>query len=201
MIRTSTIVYLVLLLVLVGAYFYLRNRNDQPADLELTLEPSAEVSYLFSEETGTPSRIRIEAGSGETVELARNAENAWTVTQPDEGAANQAAAEAAASQATAMRILDIVPDVDPEIVELDNPAHVLTVSFNDGAEQRVEVGSLTPTQSGYYVRDMDGQIVIISRSSIDALLGLLDNPPYLETPTAADPSGFPTADVSATATP
>jgi hypothetical protein len=182
MIRTSTVVYVILLLVLVGAYFYLRTRSEQPADIELTVEPGAEVSYLFSAEQGTPSRIRIEANTGETVELARDTSNAWVLTQPGEATANQAAAEAAATQVTSMSILDTVPDVDPGVVGLDNPAYILTVELGSTA-QTVEVGLLTPTESGYYVRDPAGQVIIVSRNAIDALVGLLENPPYLETPT------------------
>ena len=48
----------------------------------------------------------------------------------------------------------------------------------------VEIGVITPTESGYYVRKAD-KILIVSRSAIDSLLGLLTNPPYLETPTPA----------------
>ena len=185
MIRTSTVVYVVLLLVLVGAYLYLRNR-PQPADIELTAEPVTESApvYLFTAENGTPTSIRLEAKSGEIVWVARDAENAWALTEPIEAKANQGAAEAAASQITTMRILDTVPDVDLEIVGLEVPEYVLTIEFTEGGERIVDVGVLTPTESGYYVRDTEGKVVIVSRSAIDSLLGLLDNPPYLETPTA-----------------
>lgn len=184
MIRTSTVVYIVLLLVLAGVSVYLNNRQ-QPADIELTVEPTAEIAYVFNAEDGTPARIRIEANSGEIVEVARDADNAWTLVEPAEAPAEQGAAEAAASQVTTMRILDTVPDVDPGIVGLDEPGYVLTVEFTGAGERTVEIGVITPTESGYYVRDPEGQIVIVSRSAVDALLGLLTNPPYLETPTAA----------------
>lgn len=186
MIRPSTVVYIVLLLALVGAYLYLRNR-EQPADIEVTVEPGSEVSqaYLFPAEEGTSTSIRIESRTGEAVEVARGADNAWTLIEPIEAKADQAAAEAAASQITTMRILDTVPDVDPKIVGLENPEYVLTLKFTGGGERTVDVGVITPTQSGYYVRDSAGEVVIVSRDAIDPLIGLLDNPPYLETPTAA----------------
>ena len=83
MIRRSTVVYIILLLVLAGVYYYLNNRQ-QPAEVELTLEPGTEAvqEYLFTAEEGTPTSIRIEAKSGETVEVARGADNAWVLTQP-----------------------------------------------------------------------------------------------------------------------
>lgn len=200
MIRPSTVVYLVLLLGLVGAYFYLKNR-EKPADIEVTAEPSSEVAYLFTADAGTPSSIRIESKSGETVEVARGADNTWTVTQPREAKADQGAAEAAATQVTTMRILDTVPDVDPKIIGLDDPEYVLTIKFTNGGERTVSVGVITPTESGYYVRGEEGKILIVSRDAIDSLLGLLTNPPYMETltPAPATPeSGTPATE---TATP
>jgi hypothetical protein len=184
MIRTSTVVYIVLLLALVGAYFYLKNR-DQNAETEPTAESSAEVTqaYLFPAEDGTPTSIRIESKTRGTVEVARDADNAWALTEPVEAKADQAAAEAAASQVTAMRILDTVPDVDPKIVGLEVPEYVLTIKFTSGGERTVDVGVITPTESGYYVRDGEGEVVIVSRDAIEPLIGLLDNPPYQETPT------------------
>ena len=181
MIRGSTVVYIVLLLVLFGAYYYLNNR-EQPAEIELTEEPVAEAAYLFTAEDGIPTGIRIESKAGETVEVARGEDNAWALNEPVEAPAEQASAEAAASQIATMRIVDTVPNVEPEIVGLEDPEYVLSVAFTGGGERTVDIGVITPTESGYYVRD-GTEIVIVSRSAIDALLGLLRDPPYLETPT------------------
>jgi hypothetical protein len=184
MIRRSTVVYIVLLVVLAVAYYYLNNRQE-PAELEPTIEPEAEISYLFRPEEGIPTSIRIEAKSGDTVEVARGEENAWELLQPVEAPADQAATEAAATQITAMRVLDTVPDVDPEIVGLETPEAILTVEFTGGGERKVDIGVVTPTESGYYVRNPDGEVVIVSRSAVDSVLGLLIAPPYSETPTSA----------------
>jgi hypothetical protein len=201
MIRRSTVVYIILLLVLVGAYYYLNNR-EQPAEIELTLEPGAEASqeYLFTAEEGPPTGIRIESKSGETVEVRRGEDNAWALAQPIEAKADQAAAEAAASQISTMPILDTVPAVDPKIIGLEDPEYVLTVNFTNGGERTVDVGVITPTESGYYVREAD-KIVIVSRSAIDSLLGLLTNPPYLETLTPAPATPEAGTASSETATP
>jgi len=180
--RQSTVIYLVLLLLVIGAYYYLNNR-EEPADIALTLEPTTEVSYLFTAEDGLPTSIRIESKSGDTVEVARNAENAWALILPREATADQASAEAAASQVTTMQILDRLPDIDPEIVGLTDPEYNIFVRFTSGVERNVKIGVITPTESGYYVQNTDGETVIVSKSSVDALLGLLNNPPYLETPT------------------
>lgn len=184
--RRSTVVYLVLLLVMAGIYYYVNNR-EQPADITVTLEPELQVSYLFTAEEGLPTSIRIEAKDGETVEVARGADEAWALSLPIEAKADQAATEAAATQVSTLRILDSVPDVDPEIVGLSVPEYTLVIRFTSGVERKAEIGVITPTESGYYVRDADGEIVIVSKSSLDSLLGLLTNPPYLETPLPSTP--------------
>ena len=185
--RRSTVIYLLLFLLLAGAYYYLNNR-EQPADISLTLEPTEEVKYLFTAEDGMPTRIHIESKAGDIVEVARDADNAWTLTLPTEAKADQASAEAAASQVTTMQIVDTIPDVDPDIVGLIDPEYTMTVEFTSGVERKVDIGVITPSESGYYVRDTNGDIVIVTRSSVDALLELLTNPPYLET---ATPSHIP----------
>jgi len=131
--------------------------------------------------------------------VARGEDNSWVLNQPVEAKADQGAAEAAASQVTTMRILDTVPDVDPGIIGLENPEYVLTLKFTGGGERRADIGVITPTESGYYVRATD-RIVIVSRSAIDSLLGLLTNPPYQETLTPAPETPESGASLSETAT-
>ena len=178
--RRSTVIYVLLFLVMAGAYYFL-NHREKPADIAVTLEPVAEVSYLFNAEDGTPASIRVDSKAGETVEVARNAENVWTVIRPHKAAADPAAAEAAASQATTMRILDTVPGIDLDIVGLNDPEYTFTIKFKGGVERKAQVGVITPTDSGYYVLNTAGQVVVVSKDSVDALLELLKNPPYLET--------------------
>jgi hypothetical protein len=189
--RRSTIVFVLLFLVMAVAYYYFRNRSQSPdtADIAITPEPQAETQYLFSAEDGVPNRIRLEAQTGEVVELARdaNAENAWVLKQPFEAAADQASSEAAATQVTTISITNTVPNVEPKDVGLDVPLYKLVVEFPNNVERIAEIGVLTPTENGYYTLK-DGEIVIVNRSGIDALIGLLTNPPYAETLT---PSPIP----------
>lgn len=184
MIRRSTVVYIVILLALAGAYYYLNNREQPVADIEVTPEATQEtVSYLFTATDGTPSSIHISAKSGEVVEVARDADNAWVVMLPVEGAAEQGSAEAAASQVTTMRVLESIPEIDLDLVGLTDPKYTLNVKFSSGQERTVNVGVITPTESGYYVQDASGgNVLIVSRSALDSLLGMLTLPPYLETP-------------------
>lgn len=201
MIRRSTVVYIVILLALVGTYFYFRNREQQPVeDVLITPEATAEETrYLFNAEAGLPTSISIIAKTGETVEVTRDAENAWVLTMPIEAKADAAASEAAASQVTTLRVLDSIPDADLDLLGLTVPDYILNIRFDSDTERIIKVGSVTPSESGYYVQDASGgDVLIASKSSLDALLGLLTMPPYLETPT---PSPIPTETLMPSATP
>ncbi len=175
-----------------GLYYFLNHRETAPADVSasLTAEPTEEISYLFSAEQGVPTNIRLYSKSEGIVELARDPQNLWVVKEPISTEADQAAAEAASTQVTTMRILDRVPNVDPKVVGLDTPQYILTVEFTGGVERSVQIGVMTPTESGYYVRGTDGSIVIVSNSAVDPLLGLLTTPPYMATATP-NPSPVP----------
>lgn len=179
--RRSTVIFLLLFLIAIGAYYFINNR-EAPADIAVTFEPEDVVTYLFNAEDGIPTGIRIEAKTGEVVEVAKNANGAWELIQPLEASADAAAAEATASQITTLRIEDTIPDLDLDIVGLKDPTYTLTVTFGD-VERKAEIGVITPTESEYYVLSPKGDVVTVDKFSIDGLLGLLTNPPYLETPT------------------
>ena len=184
MISRSTVVYIIILLIVAGAYFYLKYGRAPGVDVLITPEPTEQVTYLFKAEEGIPTSIQIESKAGDIVEVARDADNAWMLKSPTEAKAEQGASEAAASQITTMRVLDNVPDLDPKIVGLDPPEYSLTVKFNNDVERTVRIGVVTPSESGYYVQETSGgDVSIVSKSAIDALLLLLTSPPYLETST------------------
>jgi hypothetical protein len=198
MIRRSTVVYIILLLVIAGAYFYLKYRPPSTPEASATSEPTVQVSYLFTAQDGVPTDIKIQSKAGESVEVGRDASNLWVMKAPIQAQADQGSAEAAATQVETMSILDKVQNVDKKVVGLESPDYTLTVKFNSGMERTVNVGVVTPSESGYYVQDAaGGDVVVVSKSSLDALLGMLTAPPYLETltpsPSTTETPTTPTA--------
>jgi uncharacterized protein DUF4340 len=207
--RRSTVVILLLLVIVAGVYYYVNNRAKSTDNtVSLTQAPTKEVSYLFNAQDGIPNDIRVESQTGETVELARDDKNAWAVKLPIAMAADQGSAEAAASQLTTIQITDKLAAraVNPNDVGLDKPKYILTVKYANGVERKANIGVVTPSESGYYAQlDDDSQIVIVSKDSVDALTGLLTNPPYAQTltpsPTAPTPTETPVLPTSEPATP
>jgi len=179
----GTLFTLVLFAALFTLAVYLKKQKEIPTEAT----PSDQISFVFTEADGAPTSIEVKSAAGDTVKVARNTDNVWALELPSAVEADQGLAEAAATQVTTLRILDKI-DADPGIFGFDNPSYIITIGFADGKKHVLEVGDITPTNSGYYVRVDDDKMLISSLSGIDALLQLVTSPPYLNTPT---PSPLP----------
>jgi len=178
MIRRSTWIVLVVLLAMIGLSFYLRDRQTR----ELAVAtPTKGMAPLFDSGEGDPTMIKVESSLGLVVQFSRNEDGKWVLDAPEETEADQAAAEAAATQVGALRVLSTVA-LAPDIIGLDTPDYTLTVAFGDSGEYKLLVGSITPIQDGYYAQLDGGQYRVVDKFGLDELIGLLINPPYLATP-------------------
>ena len=104
--QAGTWITVLIFITLVGTAIYL-NRQKDTAEVEAT--PASEPSYLFSATTdGNPTSIEIKPAEGDAqrVRIARNAENAWALELPVKAEADQGLSEAAATQISALEILD-----------------------------------------------------------------------------------------------
>jgi len=178
MIRRPTWILLIILLILVGAAWYLSRAEVEQAGAT----PTPAKLYLFTAEDGLVSSIKIESKAGEVVVVTRGADGMWFIAQPEQGDADQGLAESAATQMTTLQVLTEL-EIEPGTVGLKPAAYTVTVGFTSAKERTFLVGDLTPTDSGYYVQKDDGRMVIVGRYGIDALLNLLTQPPYASTPT------------------
>jgi hypothetical protein len=77
---------------------------------------------------------------------------------------------------------------------LETPTYTIELTFDSGIKHIIQVGTLTPTNSGYYVNYDSGNLYVVAKSGIDALLNLLTSPPFPATDT-------PVPTIERTATP
>lgn len=211
MIKRSTWIVLTVCLVLVGVLIYLKiSANTFPAPSPITpvVTLRATMDYLFPAQEGVVTSILIETREGKSLRLERVG-GEWKITQPFEAAAIQSSVEAAASQITALPVLDTL-DLKDADVGLTAPAYTITISLSSGKTVVAKIGDETPTGSGYYVRKEGGPVLVVGKYGILALTSMLDAPPYVETPTPsltpsptpAPPTETPTAtEIPATKTP
>lgn len=177
--RSGTWIALLVFVLVAGAALLISRQAQQAAEAEQI--PTAEPSLLF-EGNRVANSIEVTPAGGETVRVERGGDNLWMLTLPFEIEADPGLVEAAASQINALSVISDV-DADPEILGIEEPSYVITITFSDGSTGMLEVGDMTPTNSGYYVRVDGKRVVIIAPSGIDALANLADFPPYLNTPT------------------
>lgn len=202
MVKRPTWILLIVLALVIGAYIYLQERPLKATDPTPTAIKS---TFLVTKDNGALTKIHILDAQGNSLRMERDASGNWaimvgqspTITQPELVAANQSQAEAAETQFFALSVLTTL-ETSPalDVIGLNPPAYTITLGFFDDTKKVLEVGGLTPTGSGYYV-SLEGKIYVISQSSINAVLGLLMNPPYAATPTISATE----TPISATATP
>ncbi len=210
MIRRSTWVTLIILAALVGLVFYLQ-RNKQVTKSDAQAFPTAANTTVFGAEEGLPTSFEIQSSTGQDVSIAHNMQKAWVVQKPIEADADQGLVEAAATQISALRVLNNQIDLGLDVVGLDHPAYTITISFTGGKQHVLQIGAETPTQVGYYATVDNGKVMIVDAAGITSLLNLLTTPPYQQTltpsplpptETLAAPQETPTpADALSTPTP
>jgi len=197
MIKRSTWILLAVLALFIGAYFYLK---AHPLQLSApTPTPTAtESSFLITKEDDTLTKVVITDAQGNTFQMGRDAAGNWAITQPELAAADQSQAEAAETQLFALKVVTTLEtSPSPDAIGLDPAADTISLEFSSSRQQILEVGGLTPTSSGYYVQ-LEDKIYVVSQYSIDAVVKLLQNPPYLATPTPVPATETP---IPAIATP
>jgi len=153
------------------------------------------MGYLITQAEGVLQNLRISDSKGNNFQMQRDLSKAWVITAPSSGAADQGLAGAAETQIGALSIVNtLATPPDLNALGLATPAYSIELTFVNGSSHKMEVGNLTPTSSGYYVRFDGGKIYVIEKSGIDAVLNLLTAPPF---PATATPVSTP----ESTATP
>jgi hypothetical protein len=181
-IQTGTWLTILVFAALIGLAFFLNNQKAKQT-AETTPTPGPGSLPLFASTEGLPNDIKIESAIGQTVEVARNSSGEWVLKSPTEAAADQASAQAAATQVQALHIVLSSVDLGLDILGLDKPAYTITITFTGGQTHKLTVGAVTPIQTGYYAQLDGGKPQVVDKEGLDALLGLLSNPPYAATPT------------------
>jgi Domain of unknown function (DUF4340) len=199
MVKRPTWILLVLLVLVVGAYFLIKNHPLKKAEPTPTTSGNG---YLVTPSDGVLQSLRIYKKKGQNFQMQRDLSKTWVITAPTSTVADQALAGAAETQVNALRIITMLESPpDPNTVGLDAPSYTMELEFVSGISHKLEVGILTPTSSGYYVRFDDGKIYVISQSGIDALSNLLTAPPYPATETPSPTVESISTPTSAIATP
>lgn len=180
---------LVAVALLLGAYILFVQR---PRDLAANVTPTTRVTeYLWTLTADQVSAFRVDdLAGGRTVELTKEADGSWALVMPGPQPAEAGAVTSALGNIAGLTLnATLTTTTDLTLFGVLSPTYRLTVTRSDGWRLVAHIGDKTPTGSTYYVlRDGESVAVTVNAFGLDALIGLLDNPPVIPptaTPTAA----------------
>jgi hypothetical protein len=209
MVKRSTWVMVILLAILAGLAYYLQQPENLIKKALASREtPTAEPpGQLISPADGPLNGVSIQKTGGQSITLERK-NSGWTLIVGSENPApaDQSVAEQAASQAQSLRLAGKITSTTPDLSAfgLDKPVYIFKLILADGKSVSFKIGNATLAGDGYYAQKEDGTVVILEKYGLDPLLNLLQQPPYMFTPTpqaTGTPSPTPTLSITSTAGP
>lgn len=179
-----------------------------PAPAEEGVEPTA--APLWGKENQEITAITVTVGLNR-VSVQRDADG-WRVTQPSEGAADEAKLIGLTSSLANLKYTRALADIgNLNDFGLQPPQAQATLVFSDGLTIDLTIGITNPMGISRYVQKAgDPKIYLVSTYQVQNLLDLVQAPPYAPTPTpvptpgdtpTAAPTPVPTATPAPTKTP
>jgi hypothetical protein len=162
-----------------------------------TSTPSVQNLWSFDSTKAVSVEIS-DLAQAKNVVLQRQKDGTWQITAPQVEAADTGTVESAVSQVSSLSIVtNLGLGLQASIFGIDKPHYELTLKTSTDTHI-LEIGSATPTGSGYYVREKgDSRILIVNKTSLDSVIAFLSQLPLPATPTPAE-SATPTVAPSAT---
>lgn len=175
MIRRSTLVLFAVFLILVAvAFFWERSGNG-----EEVIPTATQQANLLDLDVNNVNRLEITASDGDLVVFIKETEGNWVIEEP-EGEIDPAADLGSKIESfIAIRVLNPLESPPPaDATGLNNPEYTITVFLDNGSQQEIVIGKGTVTGSGYYTQ-VANNVFVVDKFTVDNLLDLLNNPPYI----------------------
>jgi hypothetical protein len=187
MIRRNTWILLGIFVVVLAAAYYLQYVRE-PAEPEATPAAASASEPLFaSVESTAVASLHIQNADGKSVQIVRTAEGQWAFAEDTGEQLDSAQAESAVISVVGMTtMLSLNPADDLGVYGLLQPAYEAELTLDGGQKHTLLVGDQVPTGDGYYVRVDGNQPQVVSSLTVENMIGFLDNPPLLPTPTVEE---------------
>lgn len=180
MIRRNTLIILAVFIVLLVVFIWI-GRSDQA---DSTPTPTDPVVYLFDLEVGEIQKIIITGAGGENLVLMRGDDATWTLDGTRSESLDQDQINSTLEQFINSRLITTL-NTQPPLAEigLDPAIYVIEIELINGEDISLQIGEMTAIGTGYYVRKVAGELLVVNNFPVDALIDFLQNPPLLPTPT------------------
>jgi len=187
MVRRSTWLLLAALAVSILGYLAWQRSAETGSDIQ----PESPPEFVWSVLAEDVRAVRVvDLVAGRVFVVRREAETGWRMVAPAIAEADAGRVEAAVAGVLSPSIRQSLPESDDlAAYGLAPAAYRVSLFLSDGTVKSIDVGSLDPTGSVYYVQAPgDPRILMITRFSLEDLLGLVAEPPLVE-PTATPMDG------------
>lgn len=185
MVRRSTWIVLLIFAALVGfTFFFQRYQANKPVD-SATATPTTPPVYLFELGDAQINEIKISDSTGKNIDLYRDQlTSLWAIADMPPGQADSAQIDSISTQLRSIQIQEALTQTVPlSSIGLETPAYTITLTTSTGTQIVTYVGIQTAIGSGYYVRESNGQVAIVSKTPMESILQLVESPPLLPTAT------------------
>ncbi len=187
MMRRSTWIVLGIFVLLIGfTLVYQRYQANNPAATPtFATTPTAPPAMLYSLSDTQIKDIKIADNTGSYIDLYQDSNSAsWAIEGVPAGQADSTKIKSISTDLLALQVQETLANtVSLAAVGLETPTYTITLTTTLNQALITYVGTPTAIGTGYYVRQNDGQIMIVDKSSLDPILNALKEPPLLPTPT------------------
>ncbi len=207
--RRSTWIVLGVFILLVGftVVFQRYQANKTANTPTATATPTTPSVLLYNLSDTQVKDIKIADSSGSYIDLFQDpASSSWAIEGVPVGQADSTKIKSISNELLALLVEETLPsNISLSSVGLETPTYTITLTTTLNQVSVTYIGMPNAIGTGYYIRQNDGQIMIVDKSSLDVILNALKEPPLLPTATpevTATITGSPTAPTSqATPTP
>lgn len=160
-------IILVVVIALLGGAYYFISKNKKPADS--TTNTSDTIKVL---DYTTDKIVQVTLENSEGTFVIGKKDTNWVLTSPSDFKADSSKLSSIVINALSV-IADKVVEEDAKNLSqygLDKPVQI-TLKLNDGTEKTLQIGSMTPTKDGYYMKLKDSNKVYgVGTYTAEALL-------------------------------
>jgi hypothetical protein len=193
--RSTWIVLGIFALLVLGVFLWQRfGKVDEPVEPTPTVTVVNEMVYDLGEQS--IAGFNIVGVDGLSISFERDPVSiTWIVKDQPAELADSTQIETAVGKLSFLLIdtkLTTQPPLDS--MGLDQPTYMITLILSNGEQIVLNVGDLTPTGTGYYVRVDNNPAVVVAKTDLDSVINLLKTPPLAATYT-------PTVTMTTTSTP
>jgi hypothetical protein len=191
MVRRSTWIVLGIFVLLVGFAVVFQRYQTKQAENAATATPTVPPVYLLHLGDAQINDIKIADNTGSYINLYLDqASSQWAIEGVPTDQADSSKIETLSTQLLSLQVQEVLTEtISLASIGLDTPSYTITLTTASNSQSVTYIGMQTAIGSGYYVRENDGPVMIVSKSAIDQFINVLQEPPLLPT---ATPEVIPT---------